>query len=185
MKSLVLKVLFFLLIVVALAELAYLFFRPRSPKSPASPTQVATETSPTPSSIPLPTVNMDTYRQCINIDEKARDLLDNSADYVSRKLADKAQIINEAQGEIVSFEVDNAEEPTKELGFYMRLQKDINGKKELFEIIINKDQLNNTKVSDQTGKTISTKDLKIGQTVKIVQTYDLKEKSNRYEIIVL
>ena len=189
MKSLVLKVLFFLLIVVALGELAYLFLRPRSPKSPASPTQVTTEKSPTPSSIPLPTVNMDICRECININKQTRDMLQYSDDYLNRKIANNAYITLESQGQIISFNKNESIAllpKDLQLEFYIKLQREINGKKELFDFfILDKTTLENTKIADSTEKTLSYKDLKIGQNVKIVETYNLKEKFYHYEITVL
>lgn len=72
--------------------------------------------------------------------------------------------------------------------FTIKVQGTINESKKQFDIIFDQELLSKTKITDLKGKTISYKELKIGQRVKVVEVYNFKEKfylNSIYEITIL
>ncbi|MEK7597614.1 MAG: hypothetical protein AAB441_03125 [Patescibacteria group bacterium] len=96
-------------------------------------------------------------------------------------------IKQEFQGKIVEVNtVKVAITPEVSKEFYLKVERDVKGVKDLFVISFDNNILSKTKVIDSEGKIISYKDLKIDQIIKIISIYDFKADLYKgFEITVL
>jgi len=170
------KIIFIILFLVLLGELGYVFM-------------TVNKKNPTSFIVPTPTLNSRFESTKPKIDfNSCIDMLSNyyrsdiatlstTNYYLENNIANTSYVVTELQGEIISFDKAASRKVEKNYiqEFYIKLERDVDGKKETFDIIFNSDLLQKTKVEDFSGKIISHKELKIGQTLKVIKTYDLKK----------
>ncbi len=100
--------------------------------------------------------------------------------------AKKPQItpLPEFQGKIIELNIDVPN--FDDIGFSFKLEWGSDKKKNHVVYFFDKDKINTMKVTNSAGKTISHKDLKVGQNIKIIRIDDFGTKLYKgFEIVVL
>lgn len=102
---------------------------------------------------------------------------------------ESATRITNIQGKIIGFKNINGilfpENYKPELFIYLSIKKEDRKKGTARLFAVDKNDLRNMSVTDNTGNIISYKDLEVGQNIKIIENYDLKKKVyTKFEIVV-
>jgi len=180
----ILRITFAILFLVLIAELTYFFYIVPNKK-------VATTIAPTKASNSLK-ITLPNKEVIFSEDLDISKILDTKElqrfDYFfEKKVADEFYMAMYLHGKIIGFEMDkNIKYMNFQPEFYLNLQNEALGSKEVFTLAFSKEELKQTRVMDSKGKNITYKDIKIGQNVKIIEIYNLTKKLNSsFEINVL
>lgn len=97
-----------------------------------------------------------------------------------------AYVKNKTTGDTISLDLRGLIEEIKTFDNDQTAQANNPNRKDLFHIVLDEEKYKLTKIFDSSGKTISFEDLKVANTIKIVEVYDLvKNIDKSIEITVL
>ncbi len=181
----ILKVIFVILFVILIGELAYLAYSNWYGNNAKSNSTAVPSSAPTTNVITTSSAVTEAGESFSNEENLA-----NITAFIKEGLVDKAYFINEIKGNIIKLQDKGIEPPFKTKPAYqpelfIQLEINRNGKQFKPGLYFDKEELSTLTITKQNTK-VSPQNLEIGQTIVIKENWDLiKQAVTSYEITIL